>query len=467
MGGLNDSLRLLRSFGMASIELRDANMNELQLADGVSASLTFNIPTALQAEAPQTIDWWSFDETLGYWKHEGEAQKTGTQYVGAASHFSWWNVDVPENFNDFNGTINSTDGNPITDAQVNVVTPTMGTGITYTNAEGVFSGRVPKNQTLTLNINLTCSTTNDWVLAYSENIPSGTLDIDGIYSASLDNRYPITGTAINCNNETVEDGYVKIGSQVYLTNEGAFNIQTCSIGEYSIQAFDTSNPDSIRASELIVVQVGSDGAQAGSIQACLVTYGTVADMDGNSYSTVLIGGQWWMAENLRSATYGNGDLIPNGTEAEWTNFTQGAWIHYESNSQYENVFGKLYNVYAVTDPRNVCPTSWHVPSEEEWNVLINFLGGEEVAGGKMKSVNGWNMPNTGATNESGFSGRPSGAYSDILNFSDIQEQGFWWSSNISNVYNLYSNSSAINTEYSDIIMTFGSPGLSVRCLKDE
>ncbi len=77
---MNDSLRLLRSFGMALIELRDANMNELQLAQGTSATHT-NIPSALQADAPETIDWWSFDETLGYWKHEGEAQRQANQYM--------------------------------------------------------------------------------------------------------------------------------------------------------------------------------------------------------------------------------------------------------------------------------------------------------------------------------------------------------------------------------------------------
>ena len=165
LGGLNDSLRLLRSFGMASIELRDANMNELQLANGQLATLKFNIPTALQAEAPQTIDWWSFDETLGYWKHEGEAQKQGTQYISAASHFSWWNCDVPQNFNDFHGAINTSGGSPVSDAQINVVSPTLGTGVTYTNAEGTFTCRVPKNQSLMLNVNLTCSATNDWALA--------------------------------------------------------------------------------------------------------------------------------------------------------------------------------------------------------------------------------------------------------------------------------------------------------------
>jgi hypothetical protein len=88
LGGMNDSLRLLRSFGMSSIELRDANFQMLQLIADSSVVIRFSIPQALQAEAPDTIDWWSFDESLGYWKHEGIAQKQGVQYICSASHFS-------------------------------------------------------------------------------------------------------------------------------------------------------------------------------------------------------------------------------------------------------------------------------------------------------------------------------------------------------------------------------------------
>jgi hypothetical protein len=227
LGGMNDSLQLLRSFGMASIELRDANMNELQLANGQSATLKFNIPTALQAEAPATIDWWSFEETQGIWMIEGGALRQENQYVAQASHFSWWNLDVPGSFNEFHGTVNSTDNTPISSAQIVLISPTFGSGINYTNSVGAFSGRVPKNQDIELTINLICSTTNDWASAFTDLVISEDDSILGSYIAELTDLFPISGNVINCEGQPVVTGYVKLGSQVYLTNEtGQFTIQT-------------------------------------------------------------------------------------------------------------------------------------------------------------------------------------------------------------------------------------------------
>ncbi|HPH81804.1 MAG TPA: FISUMP domain-containing protein [Flavobacteriales bacterium] len=470
LGGMNDSLRLLRSFGMASIELRDANMNELQLANGLTANLTFSIPTALQAEAPQTIDWWSFDEELGIWYYEGEAQKQGTQYVGLASHFSWWNCDRPQDFNDFHGTINSVGGTPVSDAQVNVVTLNLGTGITYTNAEGVFTGRVPKNQILTLNIYLTCETTNDWYLVYTESFSSATEPIVGQYEpASLDGRFPITGTVTNCVGQPVVSGYVKMGPQVFLTNEsGHFSIQTCAVGEYFIRGYDTSTPDTIKASVIDTVQVGMQGMDAGLLQACTEIYVSVSDFDGNVYPTVLIGNQQWMAENLRSTHYANGEAIPNVPDhTAWSILSTGAWCYYNNSAANELVYGKLYNWYTVTDSRNVCPTGWHVPTDEEWAGLTDYLGGDSVAGGKMKTISGWIGSNNSATNESGFSGLPGGYRSDGYdNFSAVGSNSYSWSTSEDGpysawslfLYNAYGN--AYRNSYSK------RDGFSVRCLKD-
>ena len=330
LGGLNDSLRLLRSFGMASVELRDDNMNELQLATGVNATLTFNIPTSLQAEAPETIDWWSFDETQGIWMHEGIAIKQNSQYVGQASHFSWWNCDRPEEFNNLQGIVNSTGGTPVSDAQVNVVTSSMGNGVTYTNAEGVFSGRVPKNQQLTLNVFLTCNTTNDWALEHIETINSQTAPLSSNISVNLENRYPISGTVLNCAGESVNSGYVKLGFQIFmLKDQAVFTIQTCATGTYLIRGYDTSIPDSIKVSAPFNVQVGAQGSLDNTIQACSSFFSNISDIEGNNYPVIIIGSQWWMAENLRTATYSNGDLIPNITEdAAWEQLNTGAWCNY-------------------------------------------------------------------------------------------------------------------------------------------
>jgi uncharacterized protein (TIGR02145 family) len=208
-----------------------------------------------------------------------------------------------------------------------------------------------------------------------------------------------------------------------------------------------------------------------------LTYGSVTDLDGNSYATIQIGTQTWMAENLRTTKYCNGDPIPNVTDGdEWSNLTTGAWSHYNNNTQYEIPYGKLYNWYAVEDSRNVCPCGWHVPTDEEWITLIgyldisadvNLIGIQSVtAGGKMKSsgTQYWQTPNTGATNESGFSGLPSGIR--VGGFSNVGRLGRWWSSSESSTYfadvcELYYESGYVWTLYYD------KPwGLSVRCLMD-
>ena len=481
LGGMNDSLRLLRSFGMASIELRDTNMNELQLANGQSSTLKFNIPTALQADAPATIDWWSFDETLGYWKHEGEAQKQGTQYIGAASHFSWWNCDFPQNFNDFEGSVVTSGGVPVSDAQINIISPTLGTGVTYTNAEGIFTCRVRKNQTLTLNVNLTCSTTNDWVLAHTETIISEEDSIVGLYTAELTGYYPITGTIVNCSGQPVESGYVKIGSQIFITENGEFTIQACTSGVYILRGYDTSYPDSIKASDIDTVQVGPSGAEAGEFQTCTQVYGYVIDVDGNIYPTILIGNQVWMAENLKTTHFANGSVIPNVTDnSYWIGLNSSAWCNYENNPINDSLYGKLYNWYTTYDFRKVCPSNWHVPTDADWDVLIGFIdeaynpipnGAQSaIAGGKMKSISGW-IPFTGVTsnNESGFSGLPGGyRFNSTGVFFSIGYYGNWWSSSGTGVdtgpalyrYLAYGNSNYYRQSSSKKF------GYSVRCIKD-
>ncbi|HPG38813.1 MAG TPA: chitobiase/beta-hexosaminidase C-terminal domain-containing protein [bacterium] len=139
--------------------------------------------------------------------------------------------------------------------------------------------------------------------------------------------------------------------------------------------------------------------------------GTVIDIDGNTYQTVKIGDQWWMAENLRVTHYRNGDPIPNITDnTEWKYFSTGAYCYYDNNNINAAVYGALYNWHVVNDNRNLAPAGWHVPSDAEWQALINYLGGDAVAGGKMKEVGTthWLSPNKGATNESGFTARPGG-----------------------------------------------------------
>jgi uncharacterized protein (TIGR02145 family) len=469
LGGMNDSLRLLRSFGMASIELRDANMNELQLADSVSATLTFSIPSALQADAPQTIDWWSFDELNGYWRHEGEATKQGTQYVVQASHFSWWNLDIPVTYNDFTGVVYSNTAS-VANAKIELISPSLGSGYNYTNSSGEFSGRVPQNETLLLNISLICQTTNDWALVFTESIISEDSSISGTYFNDFLGYYPITGLIVNCDSQSVESAYIKIGSQIFLTQNGIFELLTCQTGDYLLQAFNTSISDSITFSAVQNVIVDEDGLNVGVIITCTPAFGTVIDINGNIYITVNIGNQLWMAENLRSANFANGELITNvSDDSEWINLSNSAWCSYDNIGSNDGLYGKLYNFYATVDPRGLCPAGWHVPFDEEWTELTDYLGGLGAAGGKMKSLTGWFSPNTGATNESGFSAFPGGYRGvSIGEFISTCCYAFYWSSSEVDIDPIYGYWRVLNYDNDNVTNGYNDKesGVYVRCIKN-
>jgi uncharacterized protein (TIGR02145 family) len=202
----------------------------------------------------------------------------------------------------------------------------------------------------------------------------------------------------------------------------------------------------------------------------------ITDNDGNTYKTVIIGTQTWMAENLKTAKYSDGTPIPNITDnIQWENNTTGAWSYYNNDVANNAKYGKLYNWYAMNKTsngnKNVCPTGWHVPTDTEWTVLTDYLGGLTIAGGKMKEVGttSWNKPNTDATNTSLFSALPGG-YRDDGSYKSIGNYGNWWSSTELDLvsawnYGLYSFNGNFNGNayryYS--VKTYG---LSVRCLRD-
>lgn len=202
------------------------------------------------------------------------------------------------------------------------------------------------------------------------------------------------------------------------------------------------------------------------------TYGSMTDQQGNVYKTIVIGNQEWMAENLKTSKYRNGEPIAtNLTDVEWENTVNtqiGAWAFYNNDSQYNCPYGKLYNWYAATDARHVCPIGWHEPTDAEWTVLTDYLGGNAVAGGKMKStgMQYWNSPNTDATNESGFSGLPGGFRSSSGGFGNVGNFGYWWSSSNSISGSAYF--CALNYSYSTASQngSLKQNGFSVRCLKD-
>lgn len=218
-------------------------------------------------------------------------------------------------------------------------------------------------------------------------------------------------------------------------------------------------------------QLQFTAAGGGSVLNPNLTYGSMTDQNGNTYATIMIGTQVWMAENLRSTTYANGDPIPNVTDnAAWTQLTTGAWSNYANTAANETIYGKLYNWYAAADPRNVCPTGWWVPTDGDWTILTDYLGGENVAGGKMKSTVAqyWLAPNTGATNESGFSGLPGGdRLGGFGTFSFLGAYGHWWSTTESGAESVWYRTLDYFTEGVTRYDQGGKKrGLSVRCVRD-
>jgi uncharacterized protein (TIGR02145 family) len=206
----------------------------------------------------------------------------------------------------------------------------------------------------------------------------------------------------------------------------------------------------------------------------------------NNLCEVTIGSQIWSCENLNVSTYRNGDPIPEVTDpVAWTSLTTGAWCYYNNDPSNGAIYGKLYNWYAVNDPRGLAPQGWHVATESDWNKLVKHIdvgadtmcqncNQSTIAGGKLKEigVTHWQSPNTGSTNSNNFSALPSGfraAETQPINcvFLNIRTEGSWWSL----FPNQITSTSArfLNYNSSDFINDSGgnkSNGRSARLVKD-
>ncbi|MDR9487745.1 fibrobacter succinogenes major paralogous domain-containing protein [Salibacter sp.] len=193
--------------------------------------------------------------------------------------------------------------------------------------------------------------------------------------------------------------------------------------------------------------------------------------------TVTIGTQVWMTNNLNVHKFRNGDPIPQAkTKDEWEKAGENgepAWCYYHNDPVNGEKYGKLYNWYAVNDSRGLAPEGWKIPSDEDWTTLTDYLGGEEIAGEKMKSTRGWEQEGNG-TNESGFSGLPGGVRADSGTFNvplsgtflTIDYYGYWWSSSEGDTSSAWSR--YLGYDNSGVVRYDGDKelGLSVRCLRD-
>jgi uncharacterized protein (TIGR02145 family) len=193
----------------------------------------------------------------------------------------------------------------------------------------------------------------------------------------------------------------------------------------------------------------------------------VYDFDGNGYDTVHIGSQVWLKQNLRTTRYNNGNSIPIVTDdLTWT-IAQGGYMCWYMNNQalYGQTYGALYN-YPLAIANQLCPTNYHVPSQAEFDQLESFLGGAAVAGGKLKSTTLWSIPNTGATNSSGFTALPAGFRDGGSGFGGLMSQGIFWTTTSAGSGMSVVKSVMYNQSVSYTSSYFLAWGFSVRCLKD-
>ena len=196
-----------------------------------------------------------------------------------------------------------------------------------------------------------------------------------------------------------------------------------------------------------------------------LTYGSVVDIDNNVYKTIIIGAQTWMAENLKTTRYNNGTAIQFVPDAStWTTTASPAYCWYKNDSV---VYGALYNWYAIS-AGNICPTGWHVPGDVEWATLTTSLGGDSIAGGKLKETGivHWLTPNSNSTNETGFTALGGGYVNIIGNYGNMNRSGYWWSSTEASSVDGYYSFMSYNTRNVSRNNGSKSSGFSVRCLKN-
>jgi uncharacterized protein (TIGR02145 family) len=192
------------------------------------------------------------------------------------------------------------------------------------------------------------------------------------------------------------------------------------------------------------------------------------EIEDEAYHSVIIGSQTWMVENLRVTHYRNGDPIPNVILAsEWDTLTTGAYCEYNDDDNAVKPYGRLYNWYAVHDARNLAPEGWHIPTEDEFRLLIASAGAEDAAGGRLKEsgTNHWKYPNTNATDIYGFTALPGGIFS-ASGFAGLGEIGNIWSSTAFSEDHAYYLCLGHSTGRAFVAYQDKGLGFTVRCVKD-
>lgn len=279
----------------------------------------------------------------------------------------------------------------------------------------------------------------------------------------------ITGSSLTSvgilNNATI-NGKLIVGTISSTSSSAILEANSTSQG-FLPPRMTTAQRDAISSSSngLVIFNTSSDGLEF-KTSSGWVSF-TASSSNAVFLPTIVIGSQKWMRENLDVVTYRNGDIIPQVTDPSlWSSLTTGAWCYYNNDANNGGIYGKLYNWYAVNDSRGLAPEGWHIPTDEEWETLTNKLGGELLAGGKMKAVGTkWDSPNGGATNESSFTGLPGGLRQQFDGtFQYIGTNGYWWSA----TDNLQPKILSLNKANSGASYPIApkTMGISVRCIRN-
>ena len=319
------TLKTLTTYGMAAVELTGASGELLQIATGKKATLTLTIPASIQGTAPATIPLWSFDETNGLWKQEGEATKTGNTYVGEVSHFSFWNCDVPANYVHFDCTIKDQAGNPIPYSWVKItVVGSNSVGYGWTDSSGYVGGAVPGSAQLLMEV---YTYYNCGVPVYSQNFSTTNVNISlgTILVPNTSSVATISGTVTDCNNNPVTNGRIIVqqnGGNYYniypVSNTGTFSFTTLLCNGNGAVTIVAEDMTGAQQSNSVSITLVAGANVLGNLQACgittqeFITY----SIDGGTTNTNLTSPADSMyhsgnGTSLQSSIYGYSPVNPN------------------------------------------------------------------------------------------------------------------------------------------------------------
>ena len=319
----------------------------------------------------------------------------------------------------------------------------------------------------------------------AENIQIRIVDITGKEILRMGNNYPKGILKFQLNGLKQGMYFVNIKSETYsyslkLISQNSNQNETAAI-EYS--GYENETPGKLKNTNTTVNMAYNNGDRLlfkgtsgnysniitdipASSKTITFNFAACTDFDNNNYASVQIGTQTWMAENLKTTHYKNGTPIPNVIDSvAWAGLNTGARCYYNNDSaSYASTYGALYNWYTV-NTGNLCPIGWHVPSDAEWTTLTTYLGGESVAGGKLKATTLWSSPNTGATNSSGFTALPGGLRTYPGTYGNFGF-GYWWSSTESNTADAWYRGMGYGSGTVGRHSYHKNDGYSVRCLRD-